>query len=64
MSKGQNAQVTEQDKLDRSVISKDRPGNRKLKVEMVYRSRLKYSCGTVALIVFLAAIGYSGVTVV
>jgi hypothetical protein len=40
MSKGQNAPVTEQDKLERSVISKDCPGNRKLKVEMVYRSRL------------------------
>jgi len=40
MSKGQNAPVTEQEKLDRSVISKDHPGNRKLKVEMVYRSRL------------------------
>ena len=40
MSKSQNAPVTEQDKLERSVISKDCPGNRKLKVEMVYRSRL------------------------
>jgi hypothetical protein len=40
MLKGQNAPVTEQEKFDRSVISKDCPGNRKLKVEMVYRSML------------------------
>ena len=40
MLKDQNAPVTEQEKFDRTVISKDRPGNRKLKVEMVYPSRL------------------------
>jgi hypothetical protein len=40
MSKSQNAPVTDQDKLDRSVISKDHTGNRKLNLEMVYRSML------------------------
>ena len=40
VSKGQNAPVTDQDKLGRSVISKDRTGNRKVKLEMIYRSTL------------------------
>jgi hypothetical protein len=34
------APVTDQNKLDRSVISKDHTGNRKLNLEMVDRSRL------------------------